>query len=181
MAHLILSDIPDIIPVVKDCLSLNQITNKNIWINAIEWGSFGTENSIDTLIAKLDHKMDYILGSDTFYEPSRNVDQIAHAVFHVADFVVEFENLLVLVSYVIQHHNPSCKFFTTYQERSPKRSIQYLLDKWKLKCRLIPKEAFDFDETKYMDDQENTQSQVKVHAGTLSSVFLLEISSSNLM
>lgn len=90
----------------------------------------------------------------------------------------------MLVSYVIQSHNPNCKFFTTYQERSPKRSIQYLLDKWKLKCRQIPKDSFEFDELKYIDmeddDMEETEredkSEVKVNAGTLSSVFLLEIS-----
>lgn len=93
---------------------------------------------------------------------------------HFLYVCLEFENLLVLVSYVIHHHNPNCHFFTTYQERSPKRSIQYLLDKWKLQCRQIPNDSFDFDELKYIDrDQE--LSEVIVSAGTLSSVFLLEI------
>lgn len=88
---------------------------------------------------------------------------------------LEFENLLVLVSYVIHHHNSKCRFFTAYQERSPKRSIQYLLDKWKLQCRHIPKDSFEFDELKYIDREEGL-SEVIVSAGTLSSVFLLEIS-----
>jgi hypothetical protein len=89
--------------------------------------------------------------------------------------IIEFENLLVLVSYVIHRHNPNCKFYTTYQERSPKRSIQYLLDKWKLQCRQISLDSFDFDQLKYID-AEDESSEVKVSAGTLGSVFLLEIS-----
>jgi hypothetical protein len=89
--------------------------------------------------------------------------------------IIEFENLLVLVSYIIHNHNPNCKFFTTYQERSPKRSIQYLLDRWDLQCRQISIESFDFDELKYIDAKDET-SKVKVSAGALGSVFLLEIS-----
>jgi hypothetical protein len=77
---------------------------------------------------------------------------------------------------VIHKHNENCKFYTTYQERSPKRSIQYLLDKWRLKSRQILKDSFQFDELKYIDNEDD-ESEVKVNAGTLSSVFLLEISS----
>ncbi|KAF1805881.1 putative methyltransferase-domain-containing protein [Mucor lusitanicus] len=159
-AHLILSDIPEILPVVRNCIRLNELHES--WIQAIKWGQFGSESSIDTLLDRVKKErnttIDYILGSDTFYEPS------------------QFENLIVTVSFVIQKHNPNCKFYTTYQERSPKRSIQYLLDKWKLKCRLILKESFQFDELKYTDNEDD-ESEVKVNAGTLSSVFLLEISS----
>lgn len=90
--------------------------------------------------------------------------------------LLEFENLLVSVSFVIHKHNENCKFYTTYQERSPKRSIQYLLDKWRLKSRQILKDSFQFDELKYIDNEDD-ESEVKVNAGTLSSVFLLEISS----
>ncbi|OBZ82059.1 Methyltransferase-like protein 23 [Choanephora cucurbitarum] len=156
--RLILSDIPSILPVVKGCLEKNQLNH--IWVQALEWGSMGTDKSIDRLVEQIeitwDTKLDYILGSDTFYEPS------------------QFEHLLVLVSYVIQRHNPNCIFLTTYQERSPKRSIQRLLDKWNLQCRMVPKHFFDFDENKYIMD--HPLSEVKVNAGTLSSVFLLAIS-----
>ncbi|GAN01933.1 ik:tdsubc_1b12 [Mucor ambiguus] len=162
-AHLILSDIPEILPVVRNCIQLNDI--QGTWIQAVKWGQFGSESSIDTLLDRVEKerktKIDYILGSDTFYEPS------------------EFENLIVTVSFAIENHNPNCKFYTTYQERSPKRSIQYLLDKWKLKCRQIPRESFQFDELKYIDNEDD-ESEAKVNAGTLSSVFLLEISSINL-
>lgn len=72
-AHLILSDIPEILPVVRSCITLNDM--HGAWIQAIEWGQFGAENSVDTLIDRVEKerntKIDYILGSDTFYEPSR--------------------------------------------------------------------------------------------------------------
>ncbi|KAI8991044.1 hypothetical protein BDF20DRAFT_18563 [Mycotypha africana] len=158
----ILSDTQSTLPVIQGCVDLNTLEIP-VHIQALNWGTFGTaEDSIDTFVqntveAKWNTKIDYIIGSDTFYEPS------------------QFENLLTLVSYVIHQHNPQCKFITAYQERSPKRSIQYLLDKWHLKCKLIPKESFDFDEIKYTHP-EDSLSKVKVNAGSLSSVFVLEIS-----
>ncbi|CAO3597251.1 unnamed protein product [Absidia cylindrospora] len=118
-----------------------------------------------------DRKLDYILGSDTFYDPA------------------DFEKLLMTVAYVIHRHNSKCKFFTAYQERSSKRSIQFLLDKWSLQCRLISRDSFEFDEWQFVgdgndDDDHNDDSiddgltipHVKVNAGTLASVFVLEIS-----
>ncbi|KAI9267717.1 putative methyltransferase-domain-containing protein [Helicostylum pulchrum] len=158
-SHLILTDMPQILPVIRSCLQRNNI--QDAWVQSLLWGQFGSETSIDYLTDKVESqlqtKIDYILGSDTFYEPA------------------QFENLLVLVSYVIHHHNSKCRLFTAYQERSPKRSIQYLLDKWKLQCRHISKDSFEFDELKYIDREEGL-SEVIVSAGTLSSVFLLEIS-----
>lgn len=72
-AHLIVSDIPEILPVIHACLERNHINY--VWVSAIVWGQFGTETSIDYLTRKVDAdwntKIDYIIGSDTFYEPSR--------------------------------------------------------------------------------------------------------------
>jgi hypothetical protein len=71
---LILSDIPEILPIIEGCLKLNRI-DQDIWVKAIEWGTFGTESSIDHLTkqveTELNASIDYIIGSDTFYEPSR--------------------------------------------------------------------------------------------------------------
>jgi predicted nicotinamide N-methyase len=63
--QLILSDIPSILPVIHGCLELNEIDAQ---VRAIEWGTFGQENSVDKVIHE---KIDVILGSDTFYDPSR--------------------------------------------------------------------------------------------------------------
>jgi hypothetical protein len=38
--------------------------------------------------------------------------------------------------------NPSAEFWMTYQERSSSRSIAYLLDRWKLKCKQVPLSTF---------------------------------------
>ncbi|KAI9470640.1 MAG: putative methyltransferase-domain-containing protein [Benjaminiella poitrasii] len=159
----IISDAPNIIPIICDCLQLNKLNGctDKIRVQALEWGKFNENTSIDRLIDDFKNdwpntRIDFILGSDTFYEPS------------------QFENLLVSVSFIIHNHNSQCKFFTTYQERSTKRNIQYLLDKWGLKCKMISKDSFCFDELKYIDAEDVT-SEVKVNAGTLASVFILEI------
>ncbi|KAI9093041.1 hypothetical protein DFS34DRAFT_696720 [Phlyctochytrium arcticum] len=68
---------------------------------------------------------DLLLGADVFYDPSI------------------FDDLLSTVSYLLRHScTPTAKFLTTYQERSSKRSIQDLLDKWGLRCRILPKKGW---------------------------------------
>lgn len=72
----------------------------------------------------------------------------------------------------------------TLISNSSKRSIQHLLDKWSLSCRLIPKATFDFDDSKYIQDDESSSddestnsatSHIRIRSGALASVFLLEI------
>ncbi|KAG0233112.1 Methyltransferase-like protein 23 [Actinomortierella wolfii] len=77
-------------------------------------------------------RVDFLIGSDTFYHPP------------------DFEPLLATVSYVIHRHNPECVFITTYQDRSAKRSIAHLLDKWGLEAQIIDWDEFGFDMDKYV-------------------------------
>ncbi|KAF9974220.1 Methyltransferase-like protein 23 [Actinomortierella ambigua] len=88
-------------------------------------------------------KVNYIIGSDTFYHPP------------------DFEPLLATVSYVIQRHNPGCVFITTYQDRSVKRNMAHLLGKWGLEAQVIEWSQFDFDMDKYLLDgaQDDVTSQ----------------------
>ncbi|KAI9005487.1 putative methyltransferase-domain-containing protein [Phycomyces nitens] len=149
--RLIISDLPKLLPVIQGCLALNKIepSDDRLWVCPLIWGEVGL-NGIDWLTEQVNcswDTIDYILGSDTFYDPA------------------DFEKLLMLVAHVIHRHNNKCVFITAYQERSAKRSIQYLLDKWSLQCRLIPKESFESKETR---------DRVNVHSGTFS-VFMLEI------
>lgn len=58
-------------------------------------------------------------------------------------------------------------------DSSAKRSIQYLLDKWHLKCKSIPS---SFAGAWSIVEDHQAQDEVSVSAGSLSSVFLLEIS-----
>ncbi|KAI9277158.1 hypothetical protein BDA99DRAFT_495036 [Phascolomyces articulosus] len=174
--RLILSDIPSILPIVRGCLQLNHLqeSTSSLWVRELLWGQVGSNNSVDQLMKEIERlwntKIDYILGSDTFYDPA------------------DFENLLVTISFIIHRHNSRCKFITAYQERSAKRSIQYLLDKWGLQCALIPRESFDFDEFRFTHDEDMDEDDskmegeesirpVKMNASSLSSVFMLVISS----
>ncbi|GAB5588102.1 hypothetical protein Unana1_03002 [Umbelopsis nana] len=160
-----------IIPNIQAAFKLNEMpeSQHRLWIQDLLWGKFGA-HGIDELAQQVDRqwhrKIDWILGSDTFYDPA------------------DFENLIVTVAYVIHRHNKNARFITAYQERSSKRSIQHLLDKWSLSCRLIPKATFDFDDSKYIQDDESssddestnsTTSHIRIRSGALASVFLLEI------
>ncbi|KAG2224063.1 hypothetical protein INT45_004944, partial [Circinella minor] len=186
--RLVFSDIPDILPVVRGCLELNDLREsvESIWVRGLLWGRVGCDStSVDQLVNDIEDSwktsIDYIIGSDTFYDPT------------------DFEDLLVTVAFIIHQHNPKCKFITSYQERSAKRSIQYLLDKWDLQCELIPRESFEFDELRFTDDnsmriddsEEEEEEEkkeeihyknkdiqsVKMNPNSLSSVFMLVISS----
>lgn len=113
-------------------------------------------------------KIDLILGSDTFYNPpgtlfldSRWTFATALSIYHLFakpidtyillfSCVLDFEPLLATVSFIINRHNPDCVFLTTYQNRSAKRNIDHLLEKWGLEGRVIDWEAFDFDMSKFV-------------------------------
>ncbi|KAI8374112.1 putative methyltransferase-domain-containing protein [Radiomyces spectabilis] len=162
-SRLILTDLPSALPVIRSCLSCNNIEESDkLWVRPLLWGELGSEHGVDRLVEKVKAQwhtsVDYILGSDTFYDPA------------------DFEKLLMTVAYIILKHNPKCKFITSYQERSAKRSIQYLLDRWQLHCRLIPRDSF-FNEDRFSGHEHPVAA--KVNAGTLASVFLLEISAKN--
>lgn len=58
-----------------------------------------------------------VLGSDCFFEPAT------------------FEDIIVTVSYLLTN-NCSAKFICTYQERSSDWSIEHLLKKWGLTCKV---------------------------------------------
>lgn len=70
---------------------------------------------------------------------------------------LDFEPLLATVSYILCQHNPESVFLTTYQDRSAKRNIDHLLQKWGLEARVIAWEEFGFDMCKYvaLDDVED--------------------------
>ncbi|ORY91203.1 hypothetical protein BCR43DRAFT_498699 [Syncephalastrum racemosum] len=100
---------PDILSVVRSCLARNQlIENASLWVRGLRWGELGTSDGIDQLVSDVeqrwDTRIDYILGSDTFYDPA------------------DFNKLLMTAAYVIHRHNKSCKFITAYQERRSFRS-----------------------------------------------------------
>ncbi|CAG8446592.1 8213_t:CDS:2 [Funneliformis caledonium] len=102
--HVILTDRPDapqVLENMRDTVRLNNLkTRNNIWIRGLMWGDFG--DGLFQLLTDVDQsnrKVDWILGSDTFYDPK------------------DFEDLLVTVAYILTYHSPNAKFITSYQER----------------------------------------------------------------
>jgi hypothetical protein len=75
---------------------------------------------------------------------------------------LDFEPLLATVSYIINRHNPNCVFLTTYQNRSAKRNIDHLLEKWNLEGRIVDWEEFGFDLSKFIfaDDEAGSGPNV---------------------
>lgn len=94
----------------RSCQLNNLIVNEDIELIGLTWGLFLV--SLETL-----GPLDFILGSDCFYEPS------------------VFEDILVSISYLLEV-NPGAKFLCTYQERSSDWSIEHLLAKWNLHCQV---------------------------------------------
>ncbi|CAG9863834.1 unnamed protein product [Phyllotreta striolata] len=92
----------------RSCQVNNLAVDKHVRVIGLSWGLFS--NNLDSL-----GPVDYILGSDCFFEPAT------------------FEDILVTISYLLDT-NPNAKFFCTYQERSSDWSIEHPLLKWDLEC-----------------------------------------------
>lgn len=109
-AHVTLSDsctLPKTLKnVYNSCLLNNLQPGKDIDIIGLSWGVF-----LDNIFAL--GPIDYIIGSDCFYDPS------------------VFEDILVTISFLLDR-NPAAKFLFSYQVRSSDWSIEALLKKWNL-------------------------------------------------
>ena len=87
----------------------------------IQWAHF-TEEMFEL------PKIDYVIASDCFYD--KNL----------------FEDLICTVSFFLEL-NPTCRFWTTYQNRSVGRTLllDSLLRRWGMQCDEIPLNSFDAD------------------------------------
>ena len=114
-AYVTLSDsasLPKSLKHLERCCAVNNLTlNDRIRVIGLTWGLFLTDCSDLGPI-------DFILGSDCFYDP------------------LLFEDILVTVSYLLRR-NPGARFLFSYQERSSDWSIEHLLLKWQLRCKVI--------------------------------------------
>ncbi|KAF9375039.1 Methyltransferase-like protein 23 [Podila verticillata] len=152
-------EVPRILDNIREALSANGIASlypeaplSHVMVRGLGWGDFSLasdrhpQGGLFQLLKDVSGvgsgKIDFILGSDTFYNPP------------------DFEPLLATVSYILCHHNPESVFLTTYQDRSAKRNIDHLLQKWGLEARIIPWDEFAFDMSKYIvlsDDDDEDQ------------------------
>jgi hypothetical protein len=120
-ANVTLSDIltPAYYDKITACISLNN--SKNVKLIDLVWGELDQQ-----LALKVRNCFDIIIGSDLFYDSKL------------------FEDLIATVAFIL-YHNPSCSFITAYQERSARRNIAWLLERWDLSCRLIEQKEDIYD------------------------------------
>ncbi|KPP78202.1 methyltransferase-like protein 23-like [Scleropages formosus] len=119
-ANLVLSDSAELPHCLDNCrrtCEANELCS--VPVVGITWGRIAPE-------LLLLPPLDFILGSDVFYEPK------------------DFEDILVTVSFLLRR-NPEAQFWTAYQERSSDWSIEALLHKWNLTCTDVPLENFHAD------------------------------------
>ncbi|XP_034047121.1 methyltransferase-like protein 23 [Thalassophryne amazonica] len=117
-AKVILSDNANTPRCLDNCRRSCKANGLNdVLVLGLTWG----EISPDLVLLP---KLDFILGSDVFYEPA------------------DFEDVLVTVAFLLRK-NPTAQFWTTYQERSADWSIEALLRRWKLECIDVQLESFN--------------------------------------
>ncbi|KAJ3290244.1 hypothetical protein HK104_006892 [Borealophlyctis nickersoniae] len=136
--RVVLTDLPDsemVLSAVREAAMLNGVEDR-VEVRGLRWGQFPEDilpaglrilmqRSAAEDLAWLSEPFDLILGADVFYEPSM------------------FDNLLATVAYVLDRAPANACFLTAYHERSSRRSIQHLLDKWGLKCGTIKREEYE--------------------------------------
>lgn len=115
----------------------------------LTWGHFN-----DPAFDVVEKGYDLIIGCDVLYDPS------------------SFESLFATVKLIL-NYSPGARFLTTYQERSSKRNVDGLLERWGLTGKSVPFDFFSEVEERLV--LKVNGSQVPYTDPGLGSVFLLEI------
>jgi hypothetical protein len=83
--HVVLTDrtdVPQILENIREAAKLNNLTRNNVWIKGLMWGDFSDNEQLEdgdglfqllNGIEQSNRKIDWILGSDTFYDPKGNI------------------------------------------------------------------------------------------------------------
>lgn len=102
----------------REAVKLNKLEDK-VEVIGLSWGSY------DPALLTFQNNLDYIIGSDLFFDPD------------------VFDALCETLAFLLSR-NPLAKIFITVQVRSEDWSIEEHLTKWKLKGQLIfPKEFLE--------------------------------------
>ena len=106
---------PNTLKNIHEAVKINGLSDKNdkVQVKGLTWGDYTEE-----LFEISDQKLDYIIGSDLFFDP------------------VVFEPLLITISFLLEA-NPQAQVLIAVQERSNDWSIEEYLIKWKLSCSYI--------------------------------------------
>jgi predicted nicotinamide N-methyase len=140
----VLTDRADAPGVLRNCASgcrLNALDGERVTVMGLDWGFFDTD--FDALPS-----FDLILGADVFYEPD------------------DFEDAVATVGVLLRRGLPTAVFVTTYQNRSPDRFLQPLLDRHGLQCSEVPLRAVYAESEQDDADAENETIHLLVFAVT---------------
>ncbi|KAJ3217955.1 hypothetical protein HDU67_006983 [Dinochytrium kinnereticum] len=111
---------------VESSAELNGLKDR-VEVVGLNWGDFPLHLE----------NLDVIFGADVFYDRGG------------------FDPLLATISFLLRRSKPHCRCIVSYQERSSRRSIQWMLEKWGLQATGIPKESFGVFDEKYGRSYEN--------------------------
>ena len=117
--HVWLSDdatAPNILSNCEEAVRLNELKDK-VSVIGITWGSF------DADVLNFENTLDYIIGSDLFFDPE------------------VFEPLCVTLSFLLKR-NPGAQVFISVQERSEYWTVEENFLRWNLKGKIISPEEF---------------------------------------
>ena len=106
---------PNTLKNIHEAIKINGLSDKTdkVQVKGLTWGDYTEE-----LFEISDQKLDYIIGSDLFFDP------------------VVFEPFLITISFLLEA-NPQAQVLIAVQERSNDWSIEEYLIKWKLSCSYI--------------------------------------------
>ncbi|XP_054717034.1 histone-arginine methyltransferase METTL23-like [Uloborus diversus] len=105
--------------LARENMLLNKIPDASFKIMPLTWGDF------TPYLIQLKN-IDFILGSDVFYDAK------------------DFEDLIVTVSFILKR-NIQAEFWCSYEHRCSDWNINYLIKKWNLTCEEIPLQSFGAD------------------------------------
>ncbi|KAH6583521.1 hypothetical protein BASA50_001482 [Batrachochytrium salamandrivorans] len=118
-SEVVLTDHPlheQVLQNIEHVIELNHLGRTAV-VKPLAWGDF--DGSIAQLLQCHTGGFDIIVGADLMYDPK------------------DFEILLATVAMILQSSPPDAVFLMAYQERSSRRSMQWLLEKWGLSCRQV--------------------------------------------
>ena len=147
-AKVFLSDIATDDNVLENCrqaVKINDLSER-IQVVGVTWGMFEPDTNI------ICEKLDYIIGSDLFFDPSA------------------FEQLCVTISFLL-NVNTAAQVLITVQERSDDWSIEEYLLKWGLHARIIHTRQFLSGSGIQEDDLDS--------GNTPHSIYILEVTKRN--
>jgi predicted nicotinamide N-methyase len=103
---------PKTLENIREAIKINGLETK-AQVKGLTWGDY-----TDDLFDLCDTKVDFIIGSDIFFDPE------------------VFEPLLITISFLLES-NPNTQVLIAVQDRSSDWSIEEFLLKWKLNCFYI--------------------------------------------